>query len=132
MTSSLAVRPKTHHLKVWPSWLFRYPVATQTCSSVEGFGNHSQFIDSRTLYARNDLHDEAVGDFRRNDRAFSFGDFIVFEEWNPNMSPGNRYTGRSFRARITYILHGGQFGIPLGFCIFTFKPEENSARQPEL
>lgn len=72
------------------------------------------------------LSGEKPWEFRENDRDFMVGDELVLREWDP-ASPrcGSRrkgdekYTGRAIRARVVYVLHGGRFGIPAGFCIMT-------------
>ena len=59
-------------------------------------------------------------DFRKNDRGFAAGDIVVFWEWDPE-ALREPYTGRFFDATITYLIHGGQFGIPKGFVVFAFE-----------
>lgn len=55
-------------------------------------------------------------EFRKNDRDFSVWDFLHLREYDPDTS---NYTGRSMKACIRYIIHGGEgvFGIPHGYCI---------------
>jgi FtsP/CotA-like multicopper oxidase with cupredoxin domain len=57
-------------------------------------------------------------EFRKNDRNFQVGDIVVLREWDPFREV---FTGRSMKMKITYILHGGQFEIPEGYCIFSIK-----------
>jgi hypothetical protein len=51
---------------------------------------------------------------RRNDRQFEVGDHLRLREWGPT---AKEYTGRQATARISYVLHGGQFGIEEGVVV---------------
>jgi len=53
-------------------------------------------------------------EFRKNDRGFKEGDILYLEEWSPETQ---NYTGNVLRAEVTYMITGGQFGIPEGYCI---------------
>jgi hypothetical protein len=54
---------------------------------------------------------------RKTDRLFCIGDKLVLKEFDPDTG----YTGRSCEREITYILHGGQFGIEIGYCVMGLK-----------
>lgn len=54
-------------------------------------------------------------EFRLNDRDYQVGDEIKHVEWNKEEQ---KETGRQCWATITYIIKGGVFGIPEGYCIF--------------
>jgi hypothetical protein len=47
-------------------------------------------------------------ELRENDRNYRVGDTLLLHEWSPN---GDGYSGRTVRARVTYVLHGGSFGL---------------------
>jgi len=51
---------------------------------------------------------------RRNDRDFQVGDCIVVQEYNPELG---RLSGEAFSVRVVYMLAGGQFGMPEGYCV---------------
>lgn len=52
---------------------------------------------------------------RVDDRNFQPGDFVVLEEWDSDQS---RYTGRSIRREITFVLTHGNFdAVPDGWCV---------------
>lgn len=51
---------------------------------------------------------------RKNDRDFQTGDYIDLLEWCPDQQ---KFTGQCCPLKITYILHGGQFGIQSGTCV---------------
>lgn len=53
-------------------------------------------------------------EYRYNDRDFKVGDYLNLREWLPNIK---KYTGRSLFFGIVYMIQGGQFGIPEGYCI---------------
>ena len=64
------------------------------------------------------------------DRDFSIGDTLVLEKWDPAMNqhsggyvnaPGMMMTPASLRVLVTYILHGGRFGLPEGLCVMSIR-----------
>lgn len=56
-------------------------------------------------------------EFRKDDRAFMVGDLVTCREWDPGRSQPFRYTGQWLRVRVTYVLHGGRFGVPEGYVV---------------
>lgn len=58
---------------------------------------------------------------RKNDRRFELGDLLHLQEWNPQdaMTSSGRhgYTGREITKRVTYVMHGGKFGLAEGFVV---------------
>lgn len=57
-------------------------------------------------------------EWRRDDRQFAIGDLLHLREWDPSRG----YTGRDCTMRVTYILHGPNFGIPDGFVVMSIVP----------
>jgi len=55
---------------------------------------------------------------RENDRDFKVGDMLNLKEYDPEKK---EYTGRQLTRTITYILHGGQFGIEKGTCVMSIQ-----------
>ena len=53
-------------------------------------------------------------EYRKNDRDFKVGDTLVLREWRPD---SKQYSRREKFVTVRYIMSGGQFGIPEGFCI---------------
>lgn len=53
---------------------------------------------------------------RKNDRDFQIWDILHLLE-----TDDNGLTGREFWCQVTYILHGGNFGIAEGFCVMAIK-----------
>lgn len=51
---------------------------------------------------------------RKNDRDFRTGDALILREWNPFRES---YTGHRCNVDVTYVLHGGQFGIEKGYVV---------------
>lgn len=51
---------------------------------------------------------------RKNDRNFSVGDTLWLREYLPD---DRRFTGRSISRTVTYVLHGGEFGINSEYCV---------------
>lgn len=66
-------------------------------------------------------------EFRRNDRGFKVGNELHLREWiAPELAacgdrddPPAGYTGRELRVRVTYILHGPNYGVPEGFVVMS-------------
>jgi len=63
---------------------------------------------------------------RKNDRPYAVGDFLNLREWQPTgtvdgVAITGYYTGQSIYAKVTYILHGGQFGLPENICIMSIE-----------
>jgi hypothetical protein len=64
-----------------------------------------------------------------HDRDFSVGDVLVLWKWDPNtrgyVYPERVGMGDSVHSRwlVTYVLHGGRFGLPPGLCVLGIKPE---------
>jgi hypothetical protein len=86
---------QTHYLKTWPAYFARVRSG------------------------------EKPFEVRKNDRDFQTGDTLVLQEFDPNNplstpqwnSNGPGYTGSELRKRVTYTLHGGQFGIEPGHVV---------------
>jgi len=54
-------------------------------------------------------------ELRRNDRDFQIDDILLLKEWD-----GERYTGRSYIAAISYIVADGPWLMP-GYCCLGLK-----------
>lgn len=74
---------------------------------------------------------------RENDRDYLVGDVVVLAEWDPSPVPTatgyasshpNGATGRFLRATITFVLRGGQFGLPEHLCVFGVDRWERAGR----
>ena len=65
-------------------------------------------------------------ELRKNDRGFAVGDMLDLQEWEPGPM---RYTGRSILVRVTYILHGGRFGLPEELCVMGVMFEQPAAAE---
>lgn len=67
---------------------------------------------------------------RLNDRSFKMGDTVVLQRWNPaskeyeRLIPEHGVPISELRFRIGFVLHGGQFGIEEGYCVFSLLPME--------
>ena len=55
-------------------------------------------------------------EFRRNDRGFRTGDWLLLREWEPD---SRQYTGRWRHVQVTDMTAG--FGIPDGFVMMSFR-----------
>lgn len=55
-------------------------------------------------------------ELRKNDRGYRVGDLLVQEEWDPATEA---YTGKTTGGIVTFILEGGQFGLPADHVIMT-------------
>ncbi|MBO3269239.1 ASCH/PUA domain-containing protein [Hymenobacter defluvii] len=56
-------------------------------------------------------------DVRQNDRNFQVGDAVLLREYEPE---SEQYTGRVLTRWISYVLHGGAFGVEAGWCVLGF------------
>lgn len=57
-------------------------------------------------------------EYRLNDRNYQQGDYLNLMEYDPEM---DKFTGEEITVRVSYILHGGEFGVPEGFCIMSVR-----------
>lgn len=62
---------------------------------------------------------EKTFEIRKNDRDFQTGDVIILNEFD-----GVKHTGGNVKGKITYIFNGGEYGLDIGYCIFSFKISE--------
>ena len=63
---------------------------------------------------------EKTFEVRRNDRDFQAGDVLDIREYDPT-TLGGAYTGRTLSRRVSYVLHGGQFGIKRGYVVMALE-----------
>ena len=64
-------------------------------------------------------------EIRRNDRDYQVGDVLHLEKYDPD---SGEYDGSYLNSRVTYIVHGPQFGILEGFCVMGIEPEDHAPR----
>lgn len=76
-------------------------------------------------------------EFREDDRGFMVGDLLRLQHWDPSTHvPGSSRgdwvcvarpgPAELIDARVTYILHGGRFGVPEGYCVMAFEIESSN------
>ena len=89
----------------------------------------THFIKTWPAYFERVLEGQKEFEVRKNDRDYQVGDILVLEWFNPDKS-NNIYQSpdRLFR-EVTYILHGGQFGIEHGYCVMQLGITEKSKSQ---
>ena len=63
-------------------------------------------------------------EIREDDRGFAVGDLLVLREYEPGQM---RFTGRRYKARVTYLAPGGKWGIPERLCVMSIVPASMSA-----
>ena len=63
---------------------------------------------------------------RRNDRDFVKGDVLILERFSPELG----YLDKHVRRTVTYILHGGQFGIEPGYVVMGLADAPKEPEQP--
>lgn len=68
-------------------------------------------------------------EFRYDDRGFAINDELLLREWDPTPSPYSPrgYTLRQHRVKVTYVLHGGSFGVPKDYVVMGITPSANGA-----
>ena len=55
---------------------------------------------------------------RKFDRPYSVGDRLWLREWDPT---SETYSGDSVTADVTYLLQGGNFGLPADMCVMAIR-----------
>ena len=53
-------------------------------------------------------------EIRRFDRPFAVGDYLKLNEWHPG---SKTFTGCSQLVEVTYLVKGGEWGLPLDLCV---------------
>lgn len=66
-------------------------------------------------YFRRIVSGEKTFEVRKNDRDFQVGDTLKLDEYDPELTPP--VMAQSIRVRVTYIMHGGQFGLEPGYVV---------------
>lgn len=80
---------------------------------------------------------------RRHDRDFAVGDMLLLRMWDPSAKPVGGYVrdterqwnslesleevARTIKARVTYVMTGGRFGIDEHHCVIGFEVEEDGS-----
>ncbi len=59
--------------------------------------------------------------WRKNDRDFQIGDILILHEYE-----NEKYTYRTFIAKVTDIIPGGHFNMPQEYCVMSIKACEQS------
>lgn len=62
---------------------------------------------------------EKTFELRKADRPYQVGDHLILSAWDP---AEQRYLGPRTTCQITYVLHGGTFGLAEGWCVLAIKP----------
>jgi len=57
-------------------------------------------------------------EIRKNDRDYHIGNVLRLKEWD---AVNNKFTGNVCDRMITYILHGGKYGIDADYCIMSLE-----------
>lgn len=81
--------------------------------------NKTHLLKTWCNYYDRSVEGEKPFEVRKNDRDFQTGDILVLQEFDP---VDNAFTGRDKDFVITYILHGGQFGIEQGYVVMGIRP----------
>ena len=74
---------------------------------------------------------EKTFEARLNDRGFMIGDTLRLKEFDPNKSLGMSsfgYSGNYIDVEVTYILHGGKFGIDPSYVVISIKKIEETEK----
>lgn len=71
-------------------------------------GAFQSILDGRKTY-----------EIRREDRDYKAGDTLHLREYDADT---DSYSGRDMRVEVTYITHGGCWGLPDDLCVMAIKP----------
>jgi hypothetical protein len=70
------------------------------------------------------VHGRKRFEWRFDDRGFKPLDRLLLREFDPSVeAPASPYTGRELLVRVTYLLRGPAFGIPLHYVVMSIVPE---------
>lgn len=87
--------------------------------NVDKDGNRFHYLKTWTV----PWHDIEAGrkpfEYRKHDRDYRVGDILVLEEYEPNEGI---HTNKALERRVTYLLPGGTFGVPEGYCVMGLEP----------
>jgi hypothetical protein len=63
-------------------------------------------------------------EWRKNDRGYQAGDWLVLREWDAASHPGDQYSNRRVLAHVPYVLRGPSiWGVPEGYCVMSIAVE---------
>jgi hypothetical protein len=80
------------------------------------------------------------------DRDFDAGDYLLLRRWDPERRASGGYSSGTYvsaddtatpfaeraetiSALVTYVLHGGRFGLPEGLCVMSIAPVQVRAKE---
>lgn len=66
---------------------------------------------------------EKTFEYRRNDRGYATGDYVILHEWDPTTET---YSGKTLSVRVGYMLAG--MGVPEDYCLFSVQLTEVPAK----
>ena len=81
-------------------------------------------------------HGNKTFEYRKNDRDFREGDTLLLMHWDEGVGAYCRVAGtpiglpETIEVRVGYILRGGAFGVPDGYCVMSIEIEDTNL--PEL
>jgi len=76
------------------------------------------------------LDGKKLFEVRVDDRGYAVGDILHLREFDPSLAIGKGtfvraeaygYTERDMFVEVTYVLHGGRFGLPENLCVMGIK-----------
>jgi len=67
-------------------------------------------------------------EWRKHDRLFRVCDVLHLREWNPHTK---KYSGDEVYVFVKFVLEGGQYGIPAGYCIMSIVPLPEPPQESE-
>ncbi len=89
----------------------------------------THFIKTWPAYFERVLEGQKAFEVRKNDRDYQVGDILVLEWFDPELQPTRHQRPDRLFREVTYILHGGQFGIEHGYCVMQLSITEKSQSQ---
>jgi ASC-1-like (ASCH) protein len=80
------------------------------------------YLKTRPEYLERVWSGQKRFEVRKNDRDFQVGDRLFLQGYDPH---ANQMCGSDCVVKVTYILHGGQFGIEPGYCVMAIEPDND-------
>jgi hypothetical protein len=74
----------------------------------------THYLKTWPRYFQRIKDNEKTFEVRVNDRDYQTNDLLVLQEYDPEVA---LFTGQELNREISYILHGGQFGIEKGYVV---------------
>jgi hypothetical protein len=81
--------------------------------------SQTHFLKTRSVYWHAIERGDKTFEVRANDRDYQAGDTLILQEWDDH--GGKPLTDVALVRDVSYILHGGQFGVEPGYVVMSLE-----------